>query len=220
MQDLTQIALSNRERRLPSRKQLSRPELETDQEIRRAPLNKPRNVVKKFAFATRVGFKPDTKSNVNQDSFILAPNLKTRPALHAFGVCDGHGKSGRESSNFVKFALPIAIEEGIEDVDLDTDEKIVTLLTEAFISVHDAFHENVPDFQNSGATCTAALLNGHRIFAANCGDSRAILINKYRKITVLTNQHRVEDESERQRILEKGGKINQLVDPKTNQLTD
>lgn len=65
---------------------------------------------------------------MNQDSFILAPNVKGRPALHVFGVCDGHGKGGREASNFVKFALPIAIEEGMADVEPDTDEKISNLL--------------------------------------------------------------------------------------------
>jgi serine/threonine protein phosphatase PrpC len=72
--------------------------------------------------------------------------LKSRPALHAFGVCDGHGKSGRESSNFVKFAIPIAIEEGMGDYDPDSDEKVTSLLTEAFVSVHEAFRDNVPDY--------------------------------------------------------------------------
>jgi len=155
----------------------------------------------------------------NQDSFILAPNVKSRPALHIFGVCDGHGNSGREASNFVKFALPIAIEEGMEDQEPDTDEKVTNLLCDAFGSVNEAFIDNVPDYKYSGATCTATLLNGHRIYAANCGDSRAILVNKYRKITVLTNDHKVDVESERQRILEKGGTIAKTLDPKTNEPT-
>jgi hypothetical protein len=46
----------------------------------------------------------------------------------------------------VKFALPIAIEEGMEDYDPDSDEKVISLLTEAFISVHEAFRDNVPDY--------------------------------------------------------------------------
>lgn len=76
---------------------------------------RPRNVVKKFAFATRVGYQPDNPNKVNQDSFILAPNIKEKSALHMFGVCDGHGTAGREVSNFVKYAMPIAVEEGLTD---------------------------------------------------------------------------------------------------------
>jgi len=50
-----------------------------------------KNVVTKFAFATRVGFMPNNPYKTNQDSFILAPNLLNQPALHYFGICDGHG---------------------------------------------------------------------------------------------------------------------------------
>ena len=66
---------------------------------------KAKNVVKKFAFATRIGYQPNNPDKVNQDSFILAPNIQDRPAFHLFGVCDGHGQCGRDASTFVKFAL-------------------------------------------------------------------------------------------------------------------
>ena len=46
----------------------------------------------------------------------------------------------------MKFALPIAIEEGMEDYDPGSDEKVISLLTEAFVSVHEAFRDNVPDY--------------------------------------------------------------------------
>ena len=36
---------------------------------------KPKNVVKKFAFATRVGFDKTNEAKVNEDAFILAPNI-------------------------------------------------------------------------------------------------------------------------------------------------
>ena len=45
-----------------------------------------------------------------------------------FGVCDGHGTAGREASTFVKYALPIAVEEGLND---EVNE-IQKMLTEAF----------------------------------------------------------------------------------------
>ena len=39
------------------------------------------------------------------------------------------------------------------------------------------------------------------------GDSRAILVNKHRKITVLTNDHKVEVETEKKRIMSSGGRV-------------
>ena len=147
-----------------------------------------------------MGFQPGNSNKVNQDSFILAPNIKSKPALHVFGVCDGHGSNGREASNFVKFALPIAIEEGLTDTDFDINDKITSILYDAFLSVNEAFVDNVPDYQHSGATCTATMLNGHRIYSANCGDARAILVSKHRKITVLTNDHKLDVASEKQRV--------------------
>lgn len=140
---------------------------------------------------------PGNVNKVNSDSFILAPNVKGRPALHVFGVCDGHGANGREASNFVKFALPIAVEEGMEDTDPETDDRLLNLLSDAYISVNEAFIDNVPDYKYSGATCTATMLNGHKIYSANSGGSRALLINKHRKVKVLTNDHTLDIESER-----------------------
>jgi serine/threonine protein phosphatase PrpC len=68
--------------------------------------------VTKFAFATRMGYIPNNPFKQNQDSFILAPNiLSAQPALHYFGVCDGHGQFGKEVSNYVKQQLPLKLEE-------------------------------------------------------------------------------------------------------------
>jgi serine/threonine protein phosphatase PrpC len=73
-----------------------------------------KNVVTKFAFATRVGFIPNNPYKQNQDSFILAPNLLNQPALHYFGICDGHGQFGKEVSSYVKSALPSHLEEELQ----------------------------------------------------------------------------------------------------------
>ena len=64
----------------------------------------PRNVITKYAFATRVGYIPNNANKVNQDSYILIPGVEG-PALnykHLFGVCDGHGSSGHHASGFIK----------------------------------------------------------------------------------------------------------------------
>lgn len=72
-----------------------------------------RNIIRKFAFATRLG----SAGRENQDTFILAPNLQQKSALHFFAVCDGYGLMGGRVSNFVRQRLPKLIGE----VDLSTD---------------------------------------------------------------------------------------------------
>ena len=74
------------------------------------PLYIKRNVVTKYAFATRVGYVPNNPYKVNQDSFVLQPNLNKSPYCHLFGVADGHGSAGREASDFIKQRLPSVIE--------------------------------------------------------------------------------------------------------------
>ena len=65
----------------------------------------------KYAFATRVGYIPNNPDKVNQDSFILHPNVNKSPYCHLFGVCDGHGANGREASDFIKHRLVQLIED-------------------------------------------------------------------------------------------------------------
>lgn len=51
-----------------------------------AAVNEDTNIVTKFAFATRVGYIPNNPYKVNQDAYILAPNIMKLPAYHYFGV--------------------------------------------------------------------------------------------------------------------------------------
>lgn len=74
-----------------------------------------RNVITKYAFATRVGFIPNNPNKVNQDSFILTPNLNGCNFRHYFGVCDGHGQNGKEASHFIKLRLPQLLGKSIDD---------------------------------------------------------------------------------------------------------
>ncbi len=47
----------------------------TNQEILKAKFGHAKNVVTKFAFATRAGYVPNNPYKTNQDAFILAPNI-------------------------------------------------------------------------------------------------------------------------------------------------
>ena len=62
--------------------------------------------------------------------------------------------------------------------------------------------------KHSGTTCCAVLFKGRTLFAANVGDSRAIMsIDAGAQIGVLTRDHKPDDELEKIRIQAAGGKI-------------
>ena len=64
------------------------------------------NIITKFAFATTVGYVPNNPYKMNQDSYVLTPNLNGIEGLHFFSVCDGHGFNGHLVSNYIKETLP------------------------------------------------------------------------------------------------------------------
>ena len=67
-----------------------------------------KNVITKYAFATRVGYIPNNPNKVNQDSYILVPGIQGPEVgyKHFFGVCDGHGSNGHHASGLIKEQLP------------------------------------------------------------------------------------------------------------------
>ena len=76
-----------------------------------------RNVITKYAFATRVGYVPNNPSKVNQDSYILVPSAEGPGCSfkHFFGVCDGHGQNGHHASKLIKETLPNLLKKGLEN---------------------------------------------------------------------------------------------------------
>lgn len=138
-----------------------------------------KNCIRKFAFATRVGFHPNNPNKVNQDAYILQPNIQGLPQVHLFGVCDGHGQFGRNVSSFVKVALAQELEkrygseplkddpecgkQWVQDVEQMPDEDLRNLaqvLKDAFVQVNADVEDNTPDCKFSGTTCSIVLTRG------------------------------------------------------------
>lgn len=63
----------------------------------------------RFSYRTKKGVLPSNSKKVNQDSFIINPNIQDRTFQHLFGICDGHGPLGHHVSNFIKVHLPLEI---------------------------------------------------------------------------------------------------------------
>lgn len=175
------------------------------------------NIVTKFAFATRVGYIPNNPYKVNQDAYILSPNIWKLPAFHYFGVCDGHGQNGKEVSGYVKQRLPVLLENNVKATGDDKKS-----LTDAFVTVNTELDFVPFDWQFSGTTCWTILFKGNRLISANAGDSRAIVVRNSPsqsakgvtsiQVEQLTRDHKPDEQDEYTRIIDKGGRIEAFKD--------
>ena len=85
-------------------------------------------------------------------------------------------------------------------------------LKTSFLKCNQDLTKNVPDPQFSGTTCSTMLLNGTKIYCANSGDSRCIVVGKNGKVKQLSRDHKPSDADEGKRILERGGRIEAFKD--------
>lgn len=68
--------------------------------------------------------------------------MLNQPALHFFGVCDGHGQFGKEVSNYVKASLPLNIEEELKST---ATPHIHNSLKTSFLKCNRDLIKHVPD---------------------------------------------------------------------------
>ena len=149
------------------------------------PKPRDRNIVKKFAYATRVGYYPGKPDKPNQDAYILSPNIGKKSAEHLFGVADGHGLYGHEVSHFVKVMLPIIFAQRVTE--MEDEHANQDFIKDAYETVHrDIAVSNVTSADFSGTTLCTLFLKGRNLYAANTGDSRAILITASKEVFQLT----------------------------------
>jgi serine/threonine protein phosphatase PrpC len=64
----------------------------------------------------------------------------------------------------------------------------------------------------SGSTCVSVLIVGTKVFCANVGDSRAVLVrtigqNEYLTAIPLNRDHKADEPDEEARILRNGGRV-------------
>jgi serine/threonine protein phosphatase PrpC len=176
-----------------------------------------KNVITKYAFATRVGYIPNNNSKVNQDSYILQPTMDgpKNNYRHFFGVCDGHGSLGHHASSYIKENLPIILQNQLQIPDQARNESF----KKAFMICDKKLSHDTNDYKLSGSTVCTILFEGTTIHSANVGDSRAIICSiEDGKIVGkhLTNDHKPELPEERSRILGMGGRIDSFHDSQNN----
>jgi serine/threonine protein phosphatase PrpC len=152
------------------------------------PLQIITNVITKFSFATKGGIAVNNPYKQNQDAYLTNPHILGLSHSHFFSVCDGHGTNGHHVSNFLKFTLPKNIEESLstypnikaaELTEYPDFRTVKQSLRSAFKKTNDSLcNTQGLDVRFSGSTCVSVLTFGRKIYVANVGDSRSILVRQ------------------------------------------
>ena len=86
-------------------------------------------------------------------------------------------------------------------------------LTKAFTAVTDSlYRDSRINLRFSGSTCVSVLIVGTKVFSANVGDSRAVLVrsiadNQRVMAIPLNRDHKADEPDEEARILRNGGRV-------------
>ena len=168
------------------------------------------------------GFAGPGIKKTNQDNFFIYKNFLDSPENIFLGVCDGHGMYGQDVSGYLVNHLPqnlnnSLIKENIKSISSPKDfEKISSIVSLTFVQTNiNLVNDDKVDSTFSGTTCSSLLFCPEKIISANVGDSRCVLgkfDGKSWKAKNLTRDHKLNEEDEKKRIIEKGGRIEAYKD--------
>jgi len=160
----------------------------------------PQTTISKYSSFTKGGVSIEGRNKTNQDSSIAKTHTSTE---YTFGVFDGHGPDGHYVSQSIKQYF---------DAQPNTNLSSKENLFQTFSSLS-KFIQNQKNFDvfNSGSTCVLVHITLNKIYCANCGDSRAILISGIsNNIIQLSHDHKPELPEEKKRIEQSGGRVDRV----------
>lgn len=153
--------------------------------------------------------KSEESKEENQDAYISHIS-EHESGRSIFAVFDGHGTSGHLVSQFCRSRLLSVLETEGFDV-IKTFQKLQHDLE--WDNNTNYIEPNSPpiDAECSGTTCTLVQIQNGILYCSNVGDSKALLATRNAKNqlegTELTFEHKPENESEKQRVIQNGGKV-------------
>ena len=143
---------------------------------------------------------------------------------HFFSVCDGHGHNGQDVSGLLKHRLPFQIDQHLKKAlakhsmaTYPDFENVQQTLTLAFAETNNEVYKMVSDVRFSGSTCTSILTYGRKVYCANVGDSRTIIIRQAPNgegclVRALSRDHKPDDPDEARVIHANNGRIDSYRD--------
>ena len=171
---------------------------------------KENGIVKAYSVVTDKGLV----RNYNEDRVsiilnILKPENRANenwPHCSFFGVYDGHG--GSKCADFLRDNLHTYIIAN-PNFPFNANEAILSGFRQAEAQFMAAAKNN-ESFDRSGSCALVVLIIGDLCFVANLGDSRGLLSgHSGKKLYLLSKDHKPDEDVEKKRIIESGGKIYQ-----------
>jgi len=157
---------------------------------------------------SKVGQVPMNTSKVNQDRCWSIDSFCGKDSnMKFFGVADGHGIKGHDVSELVKVQLPLILS---KQPLIKSDPS--RSLRESFRILNETLQTSRIDISFSGTTCVSVLLHNNKVYCANVGDSRAILVSSSHggrnwSVMELSHDHKPDRPDERSRIVSNEGRV-------------
>lgn len=168
-----------------------------------------------YAVVTKKGYVPYNRGKINQDSFVTSLDLGKGVSM--WGVLDGHGDAGALVSEYIAKALHDLAEEYVASAEGEIDGgKMLTEVIQK--SIQKMENESGIDTTFSGTTLVVSVIIGKKLWTANVGDSRAIVVQGDKTAVTakaLSRDHKPELPDECKRILASGGRVAKLPGPPT-----
>lgn len=159
------------------------------------------------------GLKPTPNggaaAKINQDRGLVTYPLNGDPAAALLCVFDGHGQNGEDVSEFVMWALQEQLINSWETIRADPS----AALKRAFEETDTQLARSAVQARLSGTAAVVTLLLDDTLWAANTGDSRAVIAKREAgqptEITALTEDQKPDSPAEAERIRAAGGYVSE-----------
>ena len=181
-----------------------------------------------------------SQQKINQDSYLIIPNVNNTHNAKMFGVFDGHGINGDKLSQEIrdyfieyfseknKYEKEIVIDtnerlskdENLEKVYKFMSKEFYKEINQMFKDINYKLHEKYKnnDFcLKSGSTSNIVMVFNdkksqtlNKIISINLGDSKSLLITEENKIIELNKKHTPDNLEEKERIEKNGGEVSRV----------
>jgi len=177
--------------------------------------------IKSYSYYSLAGKNIEGFQKINQDSYLILPNINNHKDFNIFCIFDGHGQEGQFISSFVSkyFSNFFKNDEklnskknnkSLDNINYILQDNNFSFIKNLFKKAENELNKNNKiDSNFSGTTCTLLIQIADRIICANVGDSKAIMIKSYERIIEISKDHKPYLPEESNRILKNGGEIYQ-----------
>lgn len=203
-------------------------EIMTQKSINEKPKNnKSGSGFRYYGQLTKAGRKQNGETKVDQDTPLVHLNVGGIPGFNLFGVLDGHGPEGHFVSQFCRdyfikkmtYYAELCKQKGLKTPEVIFNELKRTkyaYIIQIFTQADSEIALQSFDYWFSGTTCNITFQFNRNLINASVGDSRSILVfdggdNQLLGIQPLSTDHKPDIPCELNRILSKGGCVDQIT---------